>query len=215
MVGEELRPRDLHASLQRQGSGPIGERRRRGSGDFQARCAVERLERGLLAGQREGRFLATEQFRVSMLVAAVMCQCRSSSHVSRHCPPRRQIRVVKFVFLIVHFLYYRSNPKQFITHSGNSRLALSLTHRRTHISSFRLHFSIAIHLLKRRLRICKRKPSTMGDSTTSPSSSSTADSYLGSFISVTSKSEIRYEGFLYHLNLQDSTLGLKDGESRR
>ena len=34
---------------------------------------------------------------------------------------------------------------------------------------------------------------------------------MGSLISITSKYEIRYEGFLYHINSQDSTIGLKDG----
>lgn len=37
------------------------------------------------------------------------------------------------------------------------------------------------------------------------------DTFIGSFISLISKSEIRYEGILYHLNVQDSTLGLKNG----
>ncbi|KAL9282421.1 Decapping 5-like protein [Arabidopsis thaliana] len=40
------------------------------------------------------------------------------------------------------------------------------------------------------------------------------DTFIGSFISLISKYEIRYEGILYHLNVQDSTLGLKN-DSRR
>lgn len=45
----------------------------------------------------------------------------------------------------------------------------------------------------------------------SSSSSKAGESYIGSLVSITSKYEIRYEGFLYHINSQDSTIGLKDG----
>ncbi|GER54409.1 phosphate transporter 4 [Striga asiatica] len=76
-AGGEIRPRDLHAAWQRQGGGPAGEMRRRGSGGFQARCAAEGLERGLFAGRREGGFFPAERFRVAALVAAVMCLCNA------------------------------------------------------------------------------------------------------------------------------------------
>ncbi|XP_019087064.1 PREDICTED: decapping 5-like protein isoform X2 [Camelina sativa] len=39
------------------------------------------------------------------------------------------------------------------------------------------------------------------------------DAFVGSFISLISKYEIRYEGILYHLNVKDSTLGLKNVRS--
>ncbi|KAF7829109.1 Decapping 5-like protein [Senna tora] len=43
-----------------------------------------------------------------------------------------------------------------------------------------------------------------------PPSTTAGESYIGSFISLISKYEIRYEGVLYHLNVQDSTIGLKN-----
>ncbi|KAK8626323.1 hypothetical protein V6N13_133974 [Hibiscus sabdariffa] len=50
--------------------------------------------------------------------------------------------------------------------------------------------------------------------TGSPSNSKKAgDSFMGSFLSLISKYDIRYEGVLYHLNEQDSTIGLRNVRS--
>ncbi|CAN8246027.1 unnamed protein product [Cochlearia groenlandica] len=46
-----------------------------------------------------------------------------------------------------------------------------------------------------------------------PLGDNVVDRFVGSFISLISKYEIRYEGILYHLNVQDSTLGLKNVRS--
>lgn len=47
--------------------------------------------------------------------------------------------------------------------------------------------------------------------TTETDAASGEESYIGSLISLISKSDIRYEGFLSHLNTQESTLCLRNG----
>ena len=48
-------------------------------------------------------------------------------------------------------------------------------------------------------------------SSSSSATAAAAESYIGSFISLISKSDIRYEGLLSFLNVNDSTIGLNNG----
>lgn len=58
---------------------------------------------------------------------------------------------------------------------------------------------------------CEREGIPLGENMGRGRGPNTADSYIGSLISLTSKSEIRYEGILYTVDTENSNIALQNG----